>query len=105
MFLIHLLHVHVSLILMTKSQLGNRQNQIWALPSLPWEEFWQHSYKVYWIHLKTRMGPPIPPFGRNMVVFLRSFLDSPEDVDVWDSIEVTLASVGATKEGVFNSSV
>ena len=95
MFLIHLLHVHVSLILMTKSQLGNRQNQIWALPSLPWEEFWQHSYKVYWIHLKTRMGPPIPPFGRNMAVFLQSFLDSHVDADVQDSIEVTLASVGA----------
>ena len=99
MFLIHLLHVHVSLILMTKLQLGNRQNQIWALPSLPWEEFWQHYYKVYWIHRKTRMGPPIPPFGRNMVVFLQSFLDSPEDADAGDSIEVTLASVGATKEG------
>ena len=40
-----------------------------------------------------------------MVVFLRSFLDSPEDGDVWDSIEVTLASVGAATErilGFFN---
>ena len=40
-----------------------------------------------------------------MAVFLRSFLDSPEDTDVLDSIEVTLASVGAAEEGVFNSSV
>ena len=92
---VHLLHVHVSFIWMTKSQLGNKQNQIWAFPSLPWEVFWQHYYEVYWVHRKTRMGPPIPSFGRNMVVFLRSFLDSPEDADVLDSIEVTLASVGA----------
>ena len=62
-------------------------------------------YKVHWIHLKTRMGPPVPPFGRNMAVFLRSFLDSPEDADVWDSIEVTLASVGAATEGILNSSI
>ena len=52
-------------------------------------------YEVHWIHLKTRMGPPVPLFGGNMAVFLRSFLDSPEDADVLDSIEVTLASVGA----------
>ena len=41
------------------------------------------------------MGPPVPLIEGNMAVFLRSFLDSPEDADVLDSIDVTLASVGA----------
>ena len=50
-----------------------------------------------WIQVTSLAPVPLHPFpfGRNMAVFLRSFLDSPEDADVLDSIEVTLASVGA----------